>query len=464
MKTPGSGDMRIQKNLPNIQQLHCFGLSVRAGDAASDREKVALSREGDAQVSILKSFLKLTGDDVGEASLLYLETCHRIEIYSWNLDQYQLIQAWLHQRGLNYESKRVLKGVDAFEHLVRVTSSMDSEVLGETQITGQVKTSAQFCRDHLLLKGNLDRILQQAFRISKKIRSLTSLSQGTVSVAHSAIDGLSDIFDSLKGKSALLIGAGAMAMQALERLRNSGVSQLTWSNRSLDKIQALAVNHRCLIAPFEERHTLAWSHDVIVVATASHQPIMLKKKLENAQANAPEKFPDLRVILDLGLPRNVEPEVAQIDGFFLRNVDEFKDRAEKGNQLRRQALDSAELILKEELEAFIKTLENWGKAPLIGQLYQQFELFRTELCQEQIGLEKSEEFEYILRGTFAKILHRLVEELDQLDESHSQAVMETLIRAWRPSPEWQLKNQDLDRQKEPQELLPKEKSAIKLKR
>ena len=440
-----------------LEHFGVISLSVRDGDPAPVREQATLSREESTYKGFLSSLLLLKLNPDEASSLLYVETCHRVELYFWNLNAESLLQRWLSERMVDFEMARIKTGVEALRHLVRVTASLDSEVLGETQITGQIKDAAEFSRKEGWLRGPLDRCVQQAFRIAKRIRSSTALGVGTVSVAHAAVDGLNDVFDSLNGKSALVVGAGAMAKQALERLLGSGLENLTWINRNQDKITSLELAKKCQIALFDELHRLCWSHDIVVLATSSPLPILKRRNLTAARTIAGGDLPATRVLLDLGLPRNAEAGIADIEGFFLRNVDEFKDRAEKGSELRSQSVQTAELILEEELSQFLKTWNNWEKGPMMGRLYHQVEALRKELMASQIPLEKSTEFDYMLRGVFAKLMHRLVDEVDKLDDASSSQVIETLLKAWRPNPTWQLNEQDSDKTPEAQNLSPLQK-------
>ncbi len=208
-----------------VKDLVCLSFSARESCDARLRERVTLSRE--QQNRLLPAWISQARTFNPEAGLLFLGTCHRVEVYAIGVSPAQLSMMWQKEVGPLAAQAKVRRGEDALKHLFRVASSLESEVLGETQITGQLKEAAEWSRPKGLLKGPLDRTLQNALKIAKKVRSETRLGFGVVSVAHVAVDGLLDVFESLEGKSVLLIGAGAMARQALDRLQKHGVSQVT---------------------------------------------------------------------------------------------------------------------------------------------------------------------------------------------------------------------------------------------
>lgn len=423
-----------QNNL-SIDKLHCWTLSVREGDAAEIRERATLSKDGPDYIDLLGLWVAEARHNDTEAGLLYLETCHRVEIYSYGFLPEYIYEHWLMPRNVQLPRARLRTGMAAVEHMIRVTSSLESEVLGETQITGQFKDAADNSRKQGWLKGPLDRCAQFALKASKNIRSSTSLGSGTVSVAHAAIEGLDDIFDTLEGKNALVVGAGPMAIQAIEKLEQRGIKEITWINRTSQKLHNFEHAQRVTIGSYEELHRLVWGHFITVVATASPVAIVSRDQLLKNKPKG-RRVREARVILDLGLPRNVVEDVGALDGFYLRNVDEFKDRAEKGTEKRREAVAKAEELLQAELKSFVKSWNNWSMGPMMGELYASVDGLRKKLLTEHFKLENFQEIDYILRSVLAKMMHRLVEEVDGLEETASLQVLETLIRAWRPEQKW----------------------------
>jgi glutamyl-tRNA reductase len=436
-----------------LDQLCCWSLSVRDGDEASLRERATLDET--EQEKLLSEWIVEARRENPEAGLLYLSTCHRVEIYGYGIDPKRLKAHWLEARGVDVSDPRLKQGLTAFRHLVRVTSSLESEVLGETQITGQVKEASDKARQCGFSKGPLDRCVQQALRCAKKIRSATALGEGTVSVAHVAVDGLADVFDTLESKNALVIGAGPMAQQALERLVARGLRNITWINRTASKLEAHPLATQVRIEDYARMHELVWEHAITVAATSSTAPLLTVDPLRAAEKKVAARLgrsaiPVPRVILDLGLPRNVESSVHGHDGFFVRNVDEFKDRAEKNSERRRRALEEADQILELEIDNFIKLWKSWEKGPLMAEIFRGVEALRShELASRtsSLGLEEDVEIEYIVRNIYAKLMHRVVEEVEALEPSLAHQVLETLVRAWRQPDQWLQRNPQQLRQK-----------------
>ncbi len=422
----------------DINHFFCYSLSAKDGHSASQREKVAITE--DKQNIILAQWKQRLLNDPN-ASFFYLGTCHRIECYGFGIAPNELKQMWsIHSERAALDEAKYYCGLDAYEHLVRVSASLESEVLGETQIAGQLKDALVHAKEMGTLRGALDRLSQQALRAAKRVRRETSLGEGTVSVAHIAVDGIRDFFDNFESKKALVVGAGAMAMQALERLKKMGVERITWMNRSLEKIQHHPLATHCQIAPLEDLHRLCSEQAIIVLATASSEVLLKRCELEKTLAQSKlerrkKQSAPLKVVLDLGLPRNVDPEIHEFYNFYVRNVDEFSNRVEQNKSIRSTQMLKAEQIVDEEVQLFLKLWNNWSRSAPVSELYRVLEGFRVREL-EHLGLDNSPEIEYVTRGLFARLLHRLLEEVEDAEDPLATEVLDTLARAWRQDQEW----------------------------
>lgn len=398
-----------------IEDLFCLSVSSRAGDPAPLREKLSILAT--YEKGILSQWKEKLHEEHPEASVVYLSTCHRVELYAHGVPPGKILTLWEELSGDAVYSLKLFKGEEAQRHLIRVAASLDSEVLGETQITGQVKKSVIQSKSLGFLSGFLDRAFQHAFSATKKIRSLTEIGKGTISVAHVSVDGLSDFFESFSNKKALVIGSGVMAQIALERLLKNNIQEVTWINRTRENIANHELAKKCKIGDYQDRHKLCWEHSIIVSAVRSPQPIIHLDALQNCKKALSNDSLALapRVFLDLGLPRNIEEEVHGVGGFFLRNVDEFKDRASGNSRYRSQSLDHAERILEEELKKFLSNTENWARGPLISQFIQVVEELKGKTLDE-LELENDEKIGYIIEAVFSKMTHRVLAEVNGLDE------------------------------------------------
>lgn len=413
-----------------LDSLFCWSLSARDGVPAPVRERASLPR--DFQDSTLRAWRARVAN--GEQTpLLFLGTCHRVEVYGANTDPWDVLRQWEDSAGKGAFSghAQLRTGVDVVKHLIRVASSLESEVLGETQITGQLREAADIGRSDGHLFGLLDWAVQQSLRAAKRIRTETKLGTGTVSVAHVAIDGLSDVFDDLSDKSAIVVGAGPMAIQALQRLHSKGIRHLVWANRTEQTLRDHPLSDLCEITTLDRLPELAWRHPVVVTATASETPLLSRAILE-ATGKQRTKCSSPRIVIDLGLPRNVADDVHEYKGFYVRNVDEFGNRALQNTERRKADLGSAEALLAEELQIIAKSSEIKARGPLVGELKAVLE----RLTEPKIAVENNQEFEYVPGAFHSKLMHRLIEELDRVGEPHATLVLESLVRAWRQPDQW----------------------------
>lgn len=417
-----------------LNSFFCWSFNSRSGASAEMRERVSLTPE--AQARLLPQWLHKFQENDPQAALLYVGTCHRIELYGYAMNPKEILGLWADLRDPILERVEFFQGVDAYLHLVRVAASLESEVLGETQITGQIKEALEKARNLGLLHGLLDRSSQQALRAAKRIRSETSLGEGTVSVAHVAVDGLLDVFEDLEDKPILVVGAGEMACQALERLLHLGARQLTWVNRTASRIQNHPLASYCSLEARERLPQLIWSHAVTVAATSADQPILSLSDLWACQFLRQDVVIGPRVLLDLGLPRNVDARIHRRLGFVVRNVDEFRDTAKSNVERRRRNLQEAEMVLKQERQTFGRLWTQWGRGSLISELYKVIEEI-TERELAPFPLEERAKIGYGVKGIYTKMMHQLLQSLEELDEKTAQQVLEALVLAWRQPDRWQ---------------------------
>jgi glutamyl-tRNA reductase len=411
-----------------IDSLLSWSLAARDDVAASLREAFDLRRFGSVSET-LETWKKL-GSVTDDAGLFYLGTCHRIEVHAWGIDPRLIELSWEKLAGQSFPpGARLRQGATALIHLARVAASLESEVLGETQVTGQLKEAASEASYQGLLSAPLSLAVQQALRIAKKVRTSTRLGEGTISVAHVAVDGLRDFFEDLGQKEALVVGAGSMALQSIARLKKNGIGKVTWINRSQERVLTHPTALGCSVEDFKKLPELVWAHPISVFATRAPHPIFTKEQLTQLSQNAAatRKNHGPQVILDLGLPRNVDEKIHGHHGFYVRNVDEFTTRAQEQTIERMKFLSEAESIVEREAHAWIHRPKGLpeGSQDKINELRIAFK-----------SLEKQQEFGYFPPTIYSKLLHRVIEELRNSDTEVGEQVLETLVRAWRLPEEW----------------------------
>ncbi|WP_115555489.1 glutamyl-tRNA reductase [Xanthomonas campestris] len=320
------------------------------------RERAAFA--GDALPRALDSLRTLP--QVREAALL--STCNRTELYAM-ADDPQTLVAWLdtHAPGLSgylYQHH----DAEAVRHLFRVATGLDSMVLGEPQILGQVKDAWAVARAHGALGSGLDRLFQQTFSVAKRARTDTRVGANPVSVASTAVRLAQESFARLNESTVLLVGAGETIELAAKHLSEGRVRRLLIANRTLAHAQTLATQHGGVALPLTELDRHLAEADVVFSATAAREPVVTRAQVEQA-LRARKRKPML--LFDLAVPRDIEASVAELSDAYLYTVDDLERAVEDNRRSRREAADQAEAIIDLQVARYVETLQaNERQAPL----------------------------------------------------------------------------------------------------
>ena len=283
----------------------------------------------------------------GLDSIFILSTCNRIEIYGFASEIAKLTQLiiahepWAGLRSF-HELSFKKNGLEALRHLFRVTSGLDSQILGDYEIVGQVKAAMNQARKAGFIDTYLDRLSNSALQAAKAVRTETKLSNGTVSVAYAAVQCMRQAYDDLSECKVLLIGTGKIGRNACKSLvENIPPAHITVMNRTLEKAQILAESFGMSVAPLVDLEYELERADIILVATNAEHPIILPAHFHEASR---------KLIIDLSIPNNVAPEVASVAGLTLVNVDDLSRIKDETLQQRKAEVPLAEKILNEHLE------------------------------------------------------------------------------------------------------------------
>ncbi|MDC8746108.1 glutamyl-tRNA reductase [Xanthomonas campestris] len=320
------------------------------------RERAAFA--GDALPRALDSLRTLP--QVREAALL--STCNRTELYAM-ADDPQTLVAWLdtHAPGLSgylYQHR----DAEAVRHLFRVATGLDSMVLGEPQILGQVKDAWAVARAHGALGSGLDRLFQQTFSVAKRARTDTRVGANPVSVASTAVRLAQESFARLNESTVLLVGAGETIELAAKHLSEGRVRRLLIANRTLAHAQALATQHGGVALPLTELDRHLAEADVVFSATAAREPVVTRAQVEQALRTRKRKP---MLLFDLAVPRDIEASVAELSDAYLYTVDDLERAVEDNRRSRREAADQAEAIIDLQVAHYVETLQaNERQAPL----------------------------------------------------------------------------------------------------
>lgn len=347
--------------------------------------------------------------EISEAAIL--STCNRTELYcTLESSDPRILIDWLaDNRQLNPEefTPHIYSHADRslIRHMCRVACGLDSMILGEPQILGQMKTAYQIAVQAGTLRKQLGRLFQHTFSAAKKVRTDTAIGSSPVSVAFAAVQLAQQIFDSLTEQTALLIGAGETIELTARHLHQQGVKRIIIANRTYDKAHALAVQFNGYAIALSELPEHLAEADIIISSTGSQLPILGKGRIESAIKKRKHK-PIFMV--DLAVPRDIEAEVGQLSDVYLYTVDDLQNTVDQNIQARRQAALQAEEIIETQVENFLGWLRTQGAQNTITELRSQTEQLRDEMLQKALlALRKGQDPEQIL----TKLAHTLTNKI-----------------------------------------------------
>ncbi len=326
--------------------IFCVGISHHTASVAM-REQFA--REPTAAAPALRGAS-------GCEELLLLATCNRVEVYATATSPIstEAIAECLAREVLDRDLADAsafyrYEAEDCAKHLFRVTSGLDSMVVGETEILGQAKRAYEQARQDGRIGPYLHRLFQRAFRVAKQVRTHTQITRGAVSVGSVAVDLAEKIFGDLSGRRVLLLGAGETGERTARALVSRGVSDLRIANRSEERATNLAVLVGGRVIPFAGWENQCREVDILISSTAADEPILTRTSLEPMLC---DRLDRPLFIIDIAVPRDVAPEVNQIEGVYLYDIDSLQSIAEQSLVLRRQQITAGDEIIAEHVASF----------------------------------------------------------------------------------------------------------------
>lgn len=346
------------------------------------REKLVFSSERIGHS--LQSLSELSS--VEEAAIL--STCNRTEIYcDVSLQQTDELIFWLANQHLLSETEirsylYSHTGHQSIKHMARVACGLDSMVLGEPQILGQMKSAYQQAYEAGTLGKYLGRLFQHTFQVAKKVRTDTAIGSSPVSVAFAGVKLAQQIFGDLKDQTALLIGAGETIELSAQHLKEQGIGRLIVANRTLEKAHAIASQGNGYAIEIKDIPEHLPEADIIISSTASQLPILGKGSVETAILKRKHKP---MFMIDLAVPHDIEKEVGLLSDVYLYCVDDLKNIVDDGLQSRRDAAEQAEEIIDIQVSHFLTWVRAQDASKTIHQLRQQSEQTREDLLQKALG-------------------------------------------------------------------------------
>jgi glutamyl-tRNA reductase len=305
-------------------------------------------------------------------------------------------------------------GPEAIRHLFRVASSLDSMVVGEPQILGQLKSAYALAKAHGAAGGYLGQVMDRAFSVAKRVRSETDLGESAVSVSYAAVELAREIFGKLDGKRVLVIGAGKMAESAARHLRRAGVSEILVANRTRERAVALAQDCGGRVIDYEYFEDTVPEVDIVLASSGAPHFILTRDQMRAAMSRRRNRP---MFLIDIAVPRNIDPAVNEVDSVFLYDIDDLGKVVDDNLRGRVETAKEAEEIVREEVDRMVLRLKTRTAAPEIAQLQEQFEAWRRGEIERHLSklgaltAQQEEALHLITRGLMNKFAHRLISEI-----------------------------------------------------
>lgn len=364
------------------------------------------------------------------AEAVILSTCNRTELVVNGQHDAQHVLAWLAEfKALPYESFRehiyVYHDQDALRHLIRVAGGLDSMVLGEPQIFGQMKSSYAVSRQASAIGVELEPTFQHIFAVAKKVRSGTAIGKNPVSVAFAAVTLAQRIFADLSTAAVLLIGAGDTIELVAQHLIESGAGSVVVANRTLDRAQALAGRLGAKAIMLSDIPEMLSSFDIVISSTASQLPVLGKGAVESALKQRKRKP---MFMVDIAVPRDIEPQVADLPDVYLYSVDDLREIIDHNVRLREAEVDKAADIIEVGVQDFIQWQRSRGATDLVVSYRETIQGLRDDELNRAMqllraGKSAEDALESLARSLTKKIMHQPTVEMRNAAGNDNQELL-----------------------------------------
>jgi glutamyl-tRNA reductase len=320
---------------------------------------------------------------------------------------------------------------EAIRHLFRVAASLDSMVLGEPQILGQLKAAYQTAREQGAIGGFLDAVLTRAFSVAKRVRTETEIGKSAVSVSFAAVELARQIFGNLKDNPILLLGAGKMSELAARHFRRNGAGTIFVTNRTRSRAEEMAGNFDGTVIDYEQFPARLHECDILIVSTGAPDFVLRKEDLRRALERRRNKPV---FVIDIAVPRNVEPAANELEHVFLYDIDDLGRAVEANREARRKEAEEAQAIIDAEIDRLLERMRAREVSPTIVAIQQKLdELSRQEMERVrpklgELSPEQEEALQAYTRGLLNKLAHGPMVELKRASAVPEGNHIVTLIR------------------------------------
>jgi len=404
-------------NQPKIDQFTVIGINHWEAPVEV-RERFSLSNAN-------KKLLLDGSRREGIESLFVVSTCNRTEIIAENTSTEELIRLLTtYSDGTLDEFHRYgfeLDGLHAVQHIFKVATGLDSQILGDLQIIKQVKEGYELSTSENMVSGEMHRLMQHIFRAHKRSRNETSLGHGAATVAYAAVRFALKTFDNLQNKNILLVGTGKIGKVTCKNLVNLGASKLTLINRTRDRAEFVASKFNVEVADMNRLPEQIKDADLIIVATGASDPVIT---MEHMTPSLREK--KYKIMLDLSVPRNIDPQVGRLPFVDVANMDMLGDVTDEAYRKREEQIPLVKKIIEQELDDYRLWLKQQRVVPTIKALTHKFESIRDdelEFFKNKISQTDIDKVDNLTRRIVNKIAAYSIEHLRDHYESDEVAEM-----------------------------------------
>lgn len=398
--------------------MNLVGISINHNTSPLElREAVHLSRDEIVEfIPRLKESLFSDG--------VVISTCNRTEIFGFpknlGLDTTPLIEKLIEFKpGVGIQPQHIVKyfSCGAVKHLFSVASGIDSMIIGDSQILGQVKEAFEISEDLSFAGSVLRRIFDTATRVGKRAIKETTIGEGAVTVSYAAVQVVEKIFSNLEKKSALVIGAGETGELAAIHLRDKGVGKIAISNRTIERAEKLAEKVHGEIVPFSFLAEQLHNFDIIISATSAENLIL---SFDDVKSAIKKRRGSAIVLMDIAVPRDIDPEVKKIDNVFYNDMDSLKIIVDQNLQKRRDQIPVVNKIIMEEMIGFFGWYNTLDVVPTIKTMRAFFEEIRhdeLEKIRNKVSEDDYNKIEDMTRRMIGRLLHNPTVKLREFAET-----------------------------------------------
>jgi glutamyl-tRNA reductase len=392
------------------------------------REKVAFAEDR------LVAALTTLREEMGVAEALILSTCNRTEVYWSGTASGSDLSQWLERHHGNdldlAASVYIHQESRAIEHAFSVASGLDSMVLGEVQILGQLKDAYRIAQESGSTGPILNKLFQAAFSAAKRVRTETRIGANAVSLASATVSLARRVYEDLSAHNALLIGAGDMNALTARHFMSAGIKRMVIANRTLSRAQTLAAELNAHAVPLSDLDQELAAADIVISCTASLEPLISKRAVE-AAIRARRRRPIFMV--DMAVPRDIDPLVAELEDVYLFSIDDLQQLVDENIQQRELAAGGARLLITEEVARFLAESRAQDAGPAIRALRQQADGIRQQTVEQArrmllAGKSADEVIDYLANTLTNRLLHAPTQALRQAAELADLALAETVTR------------------------------------